>query len=59
MGRPINPAQPGRDPEPMIQPDLNFSDEQENLITELYNLAWSVKRNYPDWSQMRLVLEEE
>lgn len=59
MGLPINPPQPERDPESVIQPDLNFSDEQESLITELYSLAWSVKRNYPDWSRMCMILEEE
>lgn len=59
MGLRINPPQLGRDPEPVIQPDLNFNDEQENLITELYSLVWSVKRNYPDWSRMCFVLEEE
>lgn len=59
MGLPIIPPQLGREPQPVLQPNLDFIDEQEHVITELYSLAWSVRRNTPDWYRMSFILDEE
>lgn len=59
MDLPIIPPELGRDPEPVIQPNLGFNDKQENIIIELYSLAWSMKINYPDWCRMYFILKEE
>lgn len=59
MVLPANVPNPNQDPQPVLQPNLAFHNEQEDIITELFSLAWQEKRNAPDWLRMRFILEQE
>ena len=43
----------------VLQPNLEFLDTQEDLISELNLVAWQLKRNNQQYHQVMRVFEEE
>lgn len=43
----------------ILQPNLDFQDTEEDIISDLNNLAWRCRRSAQQYHQVNQVLEEE
>ena len=50
---------PHREIFPVLQPNLGFNDDQEDILSGLNNLAWKTKESYAQYMRTCFVLEEE
>ena len=44
---------------PVLQPNLGFQDDQEDIISSLNTFVWRLRRNTEHYSNANQVLEEE
>lgn len=44
---------------PVLQPSLDFTDTQEDIIADLNATTWNLRTSGQQYQQVRLVIEEE